>query len=98
MDQTKRRQTDKSLKQIINAKEGAFFVCPGSRTKYYERLGDYAGRNDVTFVSPDFLRIENLRGRQISEIEIDHYARGKLSHDQWKAWSDWFKYHRRAGR
>lgn len=90
-----RRQTGRSLRQIINAKEGAFFVCPNSNTRYYERLAVYACRNDITFVSPSFLRMENLRGRPISEIKIDHHARNILSRDQWKAWSDWYKYHRR---
>jgi hypothetical protein len=89
------RQTGRSLKQIINAEEGAFFVCPSVNTKYYERLAAYAGRNDITFVGPPFLKMESLRGRSISEIEIDHHARNRLSRDQWKAWSDWYKYHRR---
>lgn len=90
-----RRQSGRSLKQITNAEERALFVCPNSNTRYYERLAVYAYRNDITFVSPSFLRRENLNGRSISEIEIDHHARNILSRDQWKAWSDWFKYHRR---
>lgn len=56
------RQTGRSLKQIINAEEGAFFVCPSANTKYYEGLATYAGRNDITFVCLSSVKRDAYRG------------------------------------
>ena len=60
--------------QMKDAKPNAVFVWCGSNTYYPEKLAQSLGRQDLKIVSPYWLRMESIRGREFTEIVVDHAA------------------------
>ena len=69
---TNKRGSGKTTQQIIAAPIGSIYVWPHPDTRYPRMLAKQLGRTDLQFVSPGWLRIENIQGRRFTGIVSDH--------------------------
>lgn len=86
------RGTERTTKQMRLAEKNALYVWPNDLTKHEAIvLCQGADRNDLEIVGPSQFnddRIENLRGRMIPEVVIDHAT--KFTVEQQRNY-DWLK-------
>lgn len=67
------RGTGRTTRQINDAPQGAYYVWISSAIHYPRALARHLGRDDLMFVSPDWLeRADNYRGRRGLKVVVDH--------------------------
>lgn len=68
------RQTGRTTRQMLAAPKNSFYVWANESLSYPRSLAMKLDRNDLQIKPLSWLRLDNVRGRRILTVTIDHAA------------------------